>query len=158
MNSYDLAEITDRLDEINQNVSRLEKAVADSSTPALLEGMYKGLIWSGAFWLVFYLGDQAWHSKWRYLVQYDVDRSHVHTEKEPHDCDFSIAPVGAKHCKYERSVSTLRWSRATDGTPIVSSDEGKTWNTFTPETGVAVPTSSTVKDVFVGWQKKDDDD
>ena len=41
--------------------------------------------------------------------------------------------------------------------PIASYDDGKTWNTFTPDDPKAVPKYSTVEQVNVSWTKKDGD-
>jgi hypothetical protein len=66
------------------------------------------------------------------------------------------APLGEKHCSYKRSVSTIRWATSTTNTPIMSADGGKTWETFTPDPGAPVPQASTVKEVYVTWDKQED--
>jgi len=99
---------------------------------------------------------KVWHSKWRYALQYNVNATEVQHQNQPHDCEFLTAPLGEKHCHYEPSVSTLRWATSTTGLPIASVDEGKTWETFTPDANVTVPTNSRVEKVYVSWEKKDD--
>jgi hypothetical protein len=74
---------------------------------------------------------------------------------KPHDCAFLAAPLGEKYCHYERSVSITRWGTSQTGNPIVSYDDGKTWDTFDPA-GKDVPRFPTVKEVYVGWEKKED--
>jgi hypothetical protein len=96
-----------------------------------------------------------WHSKWRYSAAYDIPSSRVYVQDKPHDCAFLAAPLGEKYCHYELTVSITRWARTKDGSPIVSSDDGKTWTTFDPA-GENVPQQSTVKAVYIGWEKKED--
>ena len=140
------------LQEVRRAVERVERAVKESSVSAVLNYM----VWLVAVWVLITLGGNAWHSKWRYAVQYGVDSGKVQIEKEPHDCDFLAAPLGRKYCRYEISVSTVRWATSTAGLPIASFDDGKTWSTFTPEANVRVPLYSTVEQVYVSWEKKDD--
>jgi hypothetical protein len=49
-----------------------------------------------------------------------------------------------------------RWATSTTGNPIASYDDGKTWNIFDPPAGETVPKLSTVKEVIINWEKKDD--
>jgi len=95
----------------------------------------------------------VWHSKWRYAVWYSIDPDKVLVEKEPHNCDFLAAPLGAKSCEYEREVSTIEWGLSTAGSPIVSYDEGKSWTPFTPESTDNVPKVPTVEKVVISWKK-----
>lgn len=92
----------------------------------------------------------------KYGLLYQVGRSNVHVEKQPSDCDWGHAPIGDKGCHYDKQVSTVLWATSTTGLPILSSDDGKTWSTFTPQAGVAVPRDPTVKEVYVSWEKKED--
>jgi hypothetical protein len=109
-------------------------------------------------WLLFWqLPSLAWHSKARYSFQYQTDFNRISISKMPHNCDFLAAPLGAKYCHYERTVSTVRWATSAAGEPIVSYDEGKTWTVFTPENPQAVPKGSTIQSVVVSWVKKDED-
>ena len=48
----------------------------------------------------------AWHSKARYSMQYNVDSDHVFVNDEPTDCNFMRAPLGTKGCHYDRIVQT----------------------------------------------------
>ena len=68
---------------------------------------------------------------------------------------FLAAPLGEKYCHYERTVSITRWGTSQANTPIVSYDDGKTWSSFDPA-GEKVPQYSTVKAVYIGWEKKED--
>jgi hypothetical protein len=108
------------------------------------------------FSLISWVPDVTWYSKARYSLQYSTDLSKISTSKIPHDCGFLTAPLGLKFCHYEREVSTVRWATSTTGDPIVSYDDGKTWTTFTPDDPKAVPKASTIEQVMVSWDKKDD--
>jgi hypothetical protein len=140
------------LEDVQSAVEKVERAVRDGSVPALL--MYA--VWIVALSFLISLGGKAWHGKWRYAFQYDVSSNKVQFEQEPHDCDFLAAPLGRKYCHYEISVLTVRWATSTAGLPINSIDEGKTWNTFTPDASAKVPKSPTVEEVYVSWEKKAD--
>ena len=41
-----------------------------------------------------------------YAFRYGTDSDQVHIEAEPHDCDFSKAPLGDKECHFEKQVET----------------------------------------------------
>jgi hypothetical protein len=47
-------------------------------------------------------------AKGYYALQNDVEPDRVTIMPEPHDCDFSKAPIGDKECHYERVVTKLR--------------------------------------------------
>jgi hypothetical protein len=100
------------------------------------------------WWLA---GEPIWHSKLRYSIQYGVRYSSVTKLKEPHKCDFLTAPIGNKNCHYEAEVSTVRTAISTEGKPIVSWDDGKTW---TSDDNVPLTKSS----VSVSWKKVDEDE
>jgi hypothetical protein len=106
-------------------------------------------------WLLSLAGD-LWHSKWRYAVQYGVDAADVIVQKKLHDCEFLSAPVGDKQCHYDVSVSTIQWSTSSSGAPIQSYDEGKTWESFSPDPAKKVPRTPTVQSVFVVRTKIDE--
>jgi hypothetical protein len=107
-------------------------------------------------WLI-WLPGELWHSKWRYALSYGVTSDKVQINSHPHDCAFLAPPLGDKYCHYERVVSTLRWATSTTGHPIVSYDEGKTWNEFSPDANTTVPQFNTVEQVYINWEKKEDD-
>ena len=71
----------------------------------------------------------------------------------PHDCVFIAAPIGEKYCHYDREVQITRWATSQAGTPIVSYDDGKTWNQFEPGANVTVPKYSTVEEVYITFNK-----
>ena len=39
-----------------------------------------------------------------YGLEYSIDSSQVHFNKEPTDCDWEHAPIGNKDCHYEKQV------------------------------------------------------
>ena len=100
------------------------------------------------WWLV---GEPIWHSKVRYSAQYGVSYSSVTKLKKPHNCDFLTAPIGNKNCHYEPEVAAVRTAISTEGKPILSYDEGKTW---VLDDGV----NRTRASVFVSWKKIDEDE
>jgi hypothetical protein len=40
--------------------------------------------------------------------EYDVPQNHVFVQPKPHGCDFADAPLGDKHCHYEKHVDVER--------------------------------------------------
>jgi len=144
-------------------VERVETAVhnveaAVHRVGATVSGKWTTAHWVGAILLgigLWSLPGDIWHAKWRYAATYDIPSSQVYVQDKPHDCAFLAAPLGEKYCHYERTVSTTRWATSTSGNPIVSYDDGKTWSTFDPA-GKDVPKFSTVKEIYIGWEKKED--
>jgi hypothetical protein len=67
-------------------------------------------------------------------------------------CNWNHAPLGDKACHYEKSVFTTRWAQSTAGKPIVSYDDGKTWNEFSAPPNAEIPSEF----VNVIWEKKTD--
>ena len=61
--------------------------------------------------------------------------------------------VTAKRHKCGRLARSV--ARSTEGKPIISYDDGKTWSVFDPA-GQTVPESSTVKEANIDWEKKED--
>lgn len=102
-------------------------------------------------------GHGLWYSRLAYKLYYSVSDGHLAIDKEPHDCDFWKAPIGEKECHYKRIVSTVEIGKgATDNTPVMSLDGGKTWSYFTPDPGITVPHDATVTSVCVSWQRIED--
>lgn len=141
--------IESAVESVERAVERVEKAVNNKwSTVQWLVAIFVGIgLWS--------LPGEIWHAKWRYALSYDVQSSDVYIQDQPHDCSFFAAPLGAKFCHYERTFSVTRWATSQTGSPIVSYDDGKTWDTLDPE-GKEVPKYSTVKEVLIRWEKKED--
>ena len=87
-------------------------------------------------------------SKLRYELQYDG--ADVYRDDKPKDCDFLTAPLGSKNCSYQKEVTVILSSKdPKTGEPIISYDNGKTWN---PNPG------GYTKDeyVYIRWKKVSD--
>ncbi len=145
-------DIVNALQDVESAVREVEKAVKE-----------KGNNWWGtlfgilvAVWVVS-LPSDIWHSKWRYSLSYNVPSSKVIVQSKPHNCAFFAAPIGEKYCHYDRDVSTVEWATSTTGQPIISTDEGKTWSVFDPDPAVKVPSTPTVEEVDISWEKKEED-
>ena len=61
-----------------------------------------GLVFS--FWIIWNGCKAVWHSKLRYMIQYQVGSEQVLEDIEPHNCDWFTAPIGSKRCHYEVRV------------------------------------------------------
>ena len=92
------------------------------------------------------------NSELKYAFLYRTSLANVALLDRPTDCDWDRAPLGNKACHYKKSVSTRQWAKSTEGKPIVSDDNGKTWTQSTPDSWVNVPS----KYVFVSWDKIED--
>jgi len=147
---YAANETVDALQDVERAVLRVEKAVTDkwSSAQWILATLIAAHLWS--------LPGEIWHAKWRYALWNNVSSDKVIVDDHPHDCAFLAAPFGEKYCHYDREVSTLQWATSTTGNPIASFDEGKTWSTFTPDSGIAVPRQPTVVQVYIRWKRIDE--
>ena len=94
-------------------------------------------IWAVAFCVLVAVGGDvliycAPSLPYGYAWKHNVALSQVVVAKRAYDCEWSSAPLGAKHCHYETSVEVTKTAVATDGvTPLVSHDGGKTWTTNT---------------------------
>ncbi len=87
-------------------------------------------------------------SPWAYALRYHADSSRVQVVPRPADCDWSYAPLGRKGCHYEKEVFVTRYSTdAKTGKPIVTYDDGKTWD-WLPEGEKPGPVQ-----VYVTWRK-----
>jgi hypothetical protein len=143
-------DIVDALERVEDAVGRVETAVKEK--------------WSTVQWIVLILvgtflwslPGRIWHSRWRYKEFYNIDDSKIHVDAVPHDCAFFSAPLGDKYCHYERVVQITRWSSNQYGYPFISYDDGKTWEHFSPPENVKVPAESTVEEVNISWEKKED--
>jgi hypothetical protein len=106
------------------------------------------------FWLIsfgvciaWWVHDSNWH--WFYALEYDVESTQVMIERKPHDCEWSAAPIGEKHCHYERVISTVL-TRPAGGGQMVSNDNWKTWHFVESWLGPISPS------VTVSWRRIDE--
>ena len=88
------------------------------------------------------------HTELRYRVQYSTDGDQVVIERKPKDCNFLYAPLGLKDCRYEKEVVVVKYGLdAKASRPVVSYDNGKTWNW---NDGGPIEGAS----VYVSWRKE----
>lgn len=103
-------------------------------------------IWLGGYPAMWLFPSSEWAIQWRYALVPDLDGAIITATPLPHDCEFLTAPLGSKHCHYEKTVFTVR-IRSRDSRRLVSYDDGKTWS----------PAETTDKRaVFVAWNKVED--
>jgi hypothetical protein len=140
-------DVVDALRDVEQAVNQVQKAVEEKWSLAQSIGV---LVFAFFAWSVV---KDIWYAKWRLGLSYNVSADKIYVDKSPHDCNFFAAPIGEKYCHYDRELMTLRWATSTNGDPIVSYNEGKTWSVFTPDAGVSIPKSPTVQEVYVSWKK-----
>ena len=57
------------------------------------------IVEEGAMWLFP-------ESKFGYTMEYNLPDDKVIIERKPYDCEWGTAPLGAKHCHYEKAVQT----------------------------------------------------
>lgn len=70
--------------------------------------------------------EAEWVIRFENAFDSDLKGVDVIASKRPHDCEFLTAPVGSKHCHYERVIERFRVRR--NGSAYVKSyDDGKTW-------------------------------
>ena len=106
--------------------------------------------------LVSIYGPDLCYSKLRYSLMYSLDDKQIWIQDKPHDCDFLRAPLGRKECHFNRTVMITRTAKSAKGDPIVSWDDGKHWQSYSPDAGETVPEANTVRSVSVGWDKEMD--
>jgi hypothetical protein len=109
--SDDSDEIVSAVQEVEYAVKAVERAVNEKWST--LQGIGVILV---VFLVVSWI-DDAWHSKWRYGMTYDVPSDKIQIEVKPHDCAFLAAPLGEKYCHYERNVMAVQWGRSNRWTP-----------------------------------------
>src|SRR5437899_902819 len=118
----------DRLEEISTILGNINNK---------LDRLKPSAVWSVVGLFVVFVLIPKWansilDSKTRYALQYAVSDNQAFVAKEPRDCDFISAPLGDKNCHYEKAVSASKCG--TDNNtqkPVISYDDGKTWNWMT---------------------------
>lgn len=66
--------------------------------------IFFGLVWT--YWMM--------PEKQRLAEKYNVSQDKVFIEPKPHGCDFDDAPLGNKHCHYEKVLETEKACPAPD--------------------------------------------
>lgn len=99
-------------------------------------------------------------SKWKYVVTNNVPYDHVTISPRPTDCDFDRSPIGNKACHYEKQVAVIppciTGVNALDGTPLMSCDQGHSWETATgshQNPPAVINQKRTEGSVIVTWEK-----
>jgi hypothetical protein len=80
------------------------------------------IFWVAVLLLVPEFASDIWNSDWmakeRARFQYNVPRARIHVDSNrPYDCDFLTAPIGKKHCSYER-VFNIEWLGMSSDLPV----------------------------------------
>jgi len=152
------ATMSDTGDRVDDAAERIEAGLerVEAAIKAKWSGMDSWLVPVVLVMLFWSLPGNIWHSRWRYAAAYGISSSDVHVQDKPHNCAFLAAPLGNKYCHYDPIVMITRWGTSQADAPIVSYDDGKTWSAYTPNAGENVPKFSTVKVIFIGWEKKED--
>jgi hypothetical protein len=90
--------------------------------------------------------EAEWSYRWQNALDSELTDAVVTVAHRPHDCEFMTAPLGDKHCHYERHVDTIRVHDSGSG-PEVSYDNGHSWSR----------TPSPMKPaILVSWTKVED--
>jgi hypothetical protein len=130
-------------------------------------GRVLGVMWLGLMaWLLWPGNGDHWNDTLWWSVKYRVNYSGVHISPKPADCDFLHAPLGIKGCSFKSRVSAYNaagnfvggddapkyGNDAQTGRPIISWDNGKTWDWYPAST----TPDKTVQTVEVRWTKVTD--
>jgi hypothetical protein len=102
---------------------------------------------SGGYAAEWTFPESEWATKWRYGLDDDLKDADYVMERHPHDCEFMSAPLGDKHCHYDKAIITVRVRNGQSGGRVVSYYEGKSW---------ASADTGTRARVFVSWTKIQD--
>ena len=130
--------------------------------------------WIGAISILFLIGigcgfffllPNKWTDPIWYSLQYQADWNQVETESKPTECDWGRSPIGGKGCHFKKTVYALnaagervggddapQYGQSTTGKPIVSWDNGKTWDWYSES---AAPDMRVAR-VLITWIKVTD--
>lgn len=77
--------------------------------------LFFGVVFCVGVW--FMVKDYDWYASWRASQKFDVVAEKIQiVDKHPHDCDFLSAPMGQKHCSYERKY-LAEWITLSNDSP-----------------------------------------
>ena len=76
--------------------------------------------------------------RYQLALKYNLTEDQVFMDPKPTNCDFSVSPVGDKHCHFEQSLNVVRECVSLSGAPAA------------PEANCPV------KRVYVSWRKVPD--
>lgn len=124
VDAVDVAPLSTDLDDVVSAVHEVRDAVKNQHT------WVSSVFWVWIAWSVFsFVQDSVWESKFRYAAYYNVRNEQITLVKKPHDCDFLKAPIGSKECHFDKVVAVTKVSKdIKTGRPVVSHDDGKTWD------------------------------
>jgi hypothetical protein len=101
----------------------------------------------------------TWDTKVVMSIRYEVDSENLVVNKKPSDCEFLTAPLGSKHCHYEKTVYKILIGRdGQTGRPVTSDDGGTSWRWANPapERLKTWPSQTTTSYVQISWTKVED--
>ena len=64
--------------------------------------------------VIYFLYNTFAPDKTKLANQYNIPESQILIDPKPHGCDFDDAPLGNKHCHYEKNVQTTKACPAPD--------------------------------------------
>jgi hypothetical protein len=117
--------------------------------------------------IIWFLLPNRWTDPIWYSSAYQINGNQVHYRPKPTDCDWSRAPLGDKECHFKKTVTAYNtdgypvagdyaplYNKDRDsGKPIVSYDEGKTWQAWPADTPLP---DLKVHRVEIDWMKVPD--
>jgi len=123
-----------------------------------LSGLIGWIVFAVIVWFTL---PASWTDPFVYSTEYSINSDQVHRNNKPSDCDFMHAPLGDKGCHYKKTVTAYnaaeypvagdnapKYDKNTYGNPIISYDDGKTWQVWPADTPVP---DSKVKSVEIDW-------
>lgn len=109
----------------------------------LVAWLVLGLLYAaGGYAAEWMFPESEWATKWRYSLDSELKNATYVTEKHPHDCEFLSAPMGDKHCHYDKVVNIVRVRNGPSGREI--SYDGSVWSPAEPGARTTV---------YVSWSK-----
>jgi hypothetical protein len=133
-------------------------AVTQTKNEFSFGGLISVIILGLIVWLIL---PASWTDPFLYSTEYQINSDQVHWNNKPSDCDFMHAPLGDKGCHYKKTVTAYnaaeypvagdnapKYDKNTNGNPIISYDDGKTWQVWPADTPVP---DSKVKSVEIDW-------
>ena len=100
---------------------------------------------AGGYFAEWMFPESEWATKWRYNLDSDLTDAVYVMEKPPHNCEFLSAPIGDKHCHYDKVVHVVRVRDGPSGREV--SYDGNSWSPAEP--GVRAT-------VYISWNKVED--
>jgi hypothetical protein len=102
-------------DGLEQNLTTQRQQTVASSSDKLGQTLGKLLVW-GVVIVGGLLAAEHWFTpeKQRLAQEYNIPQDRVFILAKPHGCDFDDAPLGNKHCYFEKQVNTVKECPAPD--------------------------------------------